>query len=799
MKRQYIYSTIWFFITFLFLASLAPVWAGDGALDLSFDPGAGVQKLPMIRGQANYPSIANSTIIYGFFNQMGGVTCNSVARLTNGAVDNTFTPAVNGEVRSVYTYNVLNTDPNYGKTLIAGQFSITVGADTYYNLARLTSAGALDTTFPKVFNDSGAVNSVDVSALTSTILVVGYSLTVPSDTTHAYHLVRLDSGGSFVGGWSAPGGYVTSAKVFPGDDPNFPNKAQVFCMTPNPGGGTYYAVLLDTDLSSVLAYIGSETVDGPIYNLALQSDGKVVIVGNFRSVYNTATTGWVTMNHVARLGSDLRTLDTSYIIGSGANGVVTQITPMSSSDDRMVLSGGFTDFNGTTCGRIVRLTATGSVDTSFTAGTGANDRIMRSKGSGSGWTIYGYFRKFSGSDRCGIATLTGDGILTSGFSSLTTSSNTTGTVYALEAQWGINGPQLILGGDFTGVGGKFHQNLARLNPDGSVDGSFSSVVDGQVNAIRTMDGGQMLIAGKFGQAQGYGCTSLARLNQNGSFDTTFRPIVTKGDGTVAGLRMVDREDSGNFDIGGNFATVYDSNHNPLSRNAFAVLNPSGYPTDFTAQFNIPGADKIKVNAGGNLGNGYGMVGYARINNSENGFACALNSSGVQITLMLFDGEVLCGTGLADGRIVVGGNFTHVVSSGSVSRNHIAAITSSFTLDSTFAAGAGAGADGPICGLRTQGDHDNGKPLIAGAFTTYNGVGRAGVARLNLDGSLDNSFNPGSGTGGTGTAYGVTWFNNRAAFGGAFTSYNGITRPGVAQVFASMGASPAPISLLLLDQ
>ncbi len=111
--------------------------------------------------------------------------------------------------------------------------------------------------------------------------------------------------------------------------------------------------------------------------------------------------------------------------------------------------------------------------------------------------------------------------------------------------------------------------------------------------------------------------------------------------------------------------------------------------------------------------------------------------------MLFDGEVLCATGLADGRIVFGGNFTNVLPPVSASRNHIAALASSFTLDGSF---AGAGADGPICGMRTQGDHDNGKPLIAGAFAHYGGAARAGVARLNLDGSLDNSFNPGTGTG-----------------------------------------------------
>ncbi len=55
---------------------------------------------------------------------------------------------------------------------------------------------------------------------------------------------------------------------------------------------------------------------------------------------------------------------------------------------------------------------------------------------------------------------------------------------------------------------------------------------------------------------------------------------------MAGLRMVGREDNGNFDIGGNFATVYDSSHNPKFRNAFAVLNSNGYDTGFNAQFNM---------------------------------------------------------------------------------------------------------------------------------------------------------------------------------------------------------------------
>ena len=216
--------------------------------------------------------------------------------------------------------------------------------------------------------------------------------------------------------------------------------------------------------------------------------------------------------------------------------------------------------------------------------------------------------------RRGITTLDVNGNLQPSYIGVAANSNTPGTVYALGTAWGNQGqPQSVLGGDFTGVGGKFHQNLARLNPDGSVDDSFPSLVEGQVNAIRTLDGGQILVAGNFGMAQGYGCTSLARVNQDGSFDTSLKPIITKGDGTVAGLRMADTEGNGNIDIGGNFAYIAGptSGHPLQPRTAFAVLDANGYCTSFTAQINIPNGTKIKVNLGGNIGGNYGMAGYVK--------------------------------------------------------------------------------------------------------------------------------------------------------------------------------------------
>ena len=86
---------------------------------------------------------------------------------------------------------------------------------------------------------------------------------------------------------------------------------------------------------------------------------------------------------------------------------------------------------------------------------------------------------------------------------------------------------IIIGGDFTGVGGKWHQNLARVNWDGSTDHTYMANVDGVVNSLRSKNG-NLLVAGHFGTANGVGRTSLARLISGGSLDADFHPAISKG-------------------------------------------------------------------------------------------------------------------------------------------------------------------------------------------------------------------------------------------------------------------------------
>ncbi len=91
---------------------------------------------------------------------------------------------------------------------------------------------------------------------------------------------------------------------------------------------------------------------------------------------------------------------------------------------------------------------------------------------------------------------------------------------------------------------------------------------------------------------------------------------------------------------------------------------------------------------------------------------------------------------AEGKWLIGGWFSSVDGQ---PRNQLAKLNRDGTLDLTF--DPSKGADGRIQVVAFQPDE---KVLIGGQFTNINGIARSRVARLNRDGSLDTTFDPGSG-------------------------------------------------------
>jgi hypothetical protein len=62
------------------------------------------------------------------------------------------------------------------------------------------------------------------------------------------------------------------------------------------------------------------------------------------------------------------------------------------------------------------------------------------------------------------------------------------------------------------------------------------------------------------------------------------------------------------------------------------------------------------------------------------------------------------------------------------------------------------------------------------FTTYSGISANRVIKLNIDGTIDNTFNSGTGFNNN-VSYGYVIWNNKLLFNGSFTSYNGIPSNG----------------------
>jgi uncharacterized delta-60 repeat protein len=124
--------------------------------------------------------------------------------------------------------------------------------------------------------------------------------------------------------------------------------------------------------------------------------------------------------------------------------------------------------------------------------------------------------------------------------------------------------------------------------------------------------------------------------------------------------------------------------------------------------------------------------------TRNGIAL-LNSNGTLDTFFNPGGGTTAAEAIAlqsDGKIIIGGSFT---SYAGTSINRIARINTNGTIDNTFSVGTGF--NGTVWSLAVM---SNGQIIVGGSFSTYNGITRNRIARLNSNGTLDTSWDPGTG-------------------------------------------------------
>lgn len=590
-----------------------------------------------------------------------------------------------------------------GKIIIGGEFT-TYNGETVNRIARIFANGILDLTF---ISNNGFNSTVFSTCLQpdGKIIVGGSFMTY--DNNPAPRIIRLNADGSI--------------------DNSF-----------NPGTGP----------------------NNIIRSVSLQVDGKMVVGGNFTTFNGSPA------NSIVRLNSD-GSIDTTFESGSGAYNMI--ITSAIQPDGKIIIGGAFTFYDNTSINRIARLDANGHLDTTFHVGTGANSTVSTSAIQPDGKIIFGgAFTFYNDTSFNRIVRLYADGRIDTSFNIGLGANN---QITAANVQ---PDGKIVIGGAFTSYNNTAVGFLTRLNTDGSRDTTFKSDpgANSSIFAIRAKPDGKIIISGGFTTYDTVSANRILVLDENGQPDNLFN-LGSMGANQYLFTSCLQAD--GKIIIGGFFSRFNGKNLNKIAR-----LNADG---SIDSTFNIGTGfelsnsevttcmmqpdDKIVVGGDFFMYNG----------NSKNPFVIRLLSDGTLDTTFNHslrsryrNGFRVCETALqADGKILVAGTRLKDGFPNSLDTFELIRLLPDGSTDSSFTIGIGSPAFSRTkCALAIQ---PNGKIIVSNIFTSYNGFNVNRLVRLNEDGSIDNTFNMGLGPD-KGIFSIVLLQNGKLLVGGAFTSYNG---------------------------
>lgn len=381
----------------------------------------------------------------------------------------------------------------------------------------------------------------------------------------------------------------------------------------------------------------------------------------------------------------------------------------------------------------------GALDTSFDPGDGAfivYSSVIQPDGRA---IIGGYFLQFDGVARNGIARINADGSLDPSFDPGLGPNGS--AVYDVALQ--PDGKVLACGAFNTFNGEPCPIGLVRLNPDGSVDETFSAsggVPNGHlIRRIVLLPNGKIIVGGDFTSFDGIPRGKIARLNADGTLDPTY---LAGGVSFLNGqIYCMAPGPEGSLFVGGDFTQF-----SGIARGGIVRLYDNGAVDTLTF----------------NPGDGF---------EHENGVGGFIYAIAVQ----------------PDGKVLVGGSFDrydHTPASGLVR------LGPGGTLDAAFQPAANGDWGYHMEAVAVQPD---GRIVASGNFTTYHGEPRNILVRLEADGSVDPSFQTGTGPNNKVLTISLRP-SGRILIGGWFYTYNGVPRSGVAQVHGT--SAPPGVSVAI---
>lgn len=607
---------------------------------------------------------------------------------------------------------------------------------------------------------------------------------------------------------------------------------------------------LNADGSPDLAF-RAQTGSGPnqpVSALAVQADGKILVGGQYGLSYYNG----VPVKNPVRLNAD-GSLDATFVVGgASATGWMGEIRSLAvQPDGKILVAGGlYSQFNGQPIHGLVRLLTNGDLDPSFNIGTGFDgtfgDRTVAELAVQPDGKVVaaGSFTRVNGYTQAGITRLNANGSLDTSFASPL---DAQALVLALALQ--PDGKLLVGGAQFgTPPGaGSSAQVLRRLLPNGTTDATFlgGPSSGGLVLDLKVRPDGSILVAGFFDLYNGVPRSGLARVSANGTLDAAF--AVNSGYGSALTTAELN---NGQYLVGGYFDLFGGQNMGGLARLTAAgqpdasYSQPVGYLPSVPvtplangqlllslplARFNglLVGNNDYRtfhrVNADGTYGaavalpaatprpNNSNPYAYTASPQADGTFYAAYQNSDSTAVLRrilttgafdpafaatelrwskpypyFFEGANI--TVHPGGGLLVTGTFSKV---NGQPRPSVARLLANGTPNTQFAPPASAAWQTPNPGMGSTAGFREAVGLANGqTLVLWNDANRSYLARLNADGSTDNTFSIGTG-GGPNASFGILAVaGGKVLVNGDFTTFNGQAAPnGLVRLLAS-GASDA---------
>lgn len=363
-----------------------------------------------------------------------------------------------------------------------------------------------------------------------------------------------------------------------------------------------------------------------------------------------------------------------------------------------------------------------------------------------------------------------------------------GNVMAIAVQ---NDGKIIIGGSFTSYNGTPANRIARLNIDGSIDTTFAvgTGADGNVNTICILNDGNIIIGGNFISINGVGQNRIAKLDINGNIYTIVQSWYNSNPNGQ--INSIISQSDGKILVGGDF-TVYGGNdwrgvvrvdvYNNVDQSFNSMNGPTLGANASVKCLAIQSDGKIIVGGLFSTFNGVTRNRLARLN--VNGSIDPSFNTGSGFAGSGTTNGVYCTKIQSDGKILVGGDFT---SFNGTPFNKYGRLNTNCTIDNGF---TGYGVSGSVSSFNIQND---GKIIIAGWFSNFAGSAINNIGRVSANGIIDGTFTAGTGAANTIlTSY--LQSDGKILIGGIFTSYNATSANRIARIFGDCTPPQAPTGL-----